>query len=80
MSEKMKMPRLREGMKDGVLCAWLKEEGESFKKGDALYEIETDKVVNQIEADFDGVMGKQVAEEGDRIACGETICEVNADA
>jgi pyruvate/2-oxoglutarate dehydrogenase complex dihydrolipoamide acyltransferase (E2) component len=77
MEKEIKMPKLRDEMKDGVLCAWLKEEGESFKKGEPLYEIETDKVVNQVEAEEDGVMKKQIAEEGDVVACGETIGEVS---
>lgn len=79
MNKEIKMPKLREEMKDGVLCAWLKEEGESFKKGEPLYEIETDKVVNQVEAEEDGVMQKQIAEEGDVIACGDKIAEVSID-
>jgi pyruvate/2-oxoglutarate dehydrogenase complex dihydrolipoamide acyltransferase (E2) component len=79
MNKEIKMPKLREKMKDGVLCAWLKEEGESFKKGEPLYEIETDKVVNQVEAEEDGVMQKQIAEEGDVVACGDKIAEVSID-
>ncbi len=79
MEKEIKMPRLREEMKEGVLCAWLKEEGESFKKGEPLYEIETDKVVNQVEAEEDGVLEKQLVEEGDVVPCGEKIGEVRVD-
>lgn len=79
MEKEIKMPRLREEMKEGVLCAWLKEEGESFKKGEPLYEIETDKVVNQVKAEEDGVLEKQLVEEGDVVPCGEKIGEVRVD-
>ena len=51
MKVELKMPRLRPEMKKGVLCAWLKDEGDTFEPGEAIYEIETDKVVNQIEAE-----------------------------
>jgi len=68
MEKKLVMPKLRPEMKTGVLCAWLKEEGEPVKAGEAIYEIETDKVVNQIEATEDGVLKKQLCEEGDDVA------------
>ena len=47
--------------------AWLKEEGEPVSAGEPLFEIETDKVVNQIEATQDGVLKKQLIEEGDTV-------------
>ena len=45
------MPKLRPDMQQGVVVAWLKQPGEPFQKGDAIYEVESDKVVNQIEAE-----------------------------
>ena len=65
MEKELKMPRLRPEMKEGVLCAWLKEEGDAVSAGEPLFEIETDKVVNQIEATEDGILQKQLCEEGD---------------
>ena len=67
MEKQLVMPKLQPEMKSGVLCAWLKDEGDEIHKGDALYEIETDKVVNQIEATQDGVLKKQLIEEGDTV-------------
>ena len=61
MEKQLVMPKLQPEMKSGVLCAWLKDEG------DALYEIETDKVVNQIEATEDGILRRQLCEEGDTV-------------
>jgi len=68
MEKNIVMPRLRPEMEKGVLCAWLKNEGEEIHKGEALYEIETDKVVNQIEATEDGILRRQLCEEGDSVA------------
>lgn len=76
MKKELLMPRLREEMKSGVLCAWLKEEGEPFRKGEPIFEIETEKVVNQIEADHDGVMVKQLVEEGDEVPVDGAVAEV----
>ena len=67
MDKKITMPRLRPEMQDGVLCAWLKEEGDAVVAGEPLFEIETDKVVNQIEATESGVLKKQLFEEGDTV-------------
>ena len=67
MKKELKMPKLRPEMESGVRCAWLKEEGEAFAAGEPLFEIETDKVVNQIEATENGVLEKQLCEEGDTV-------------
>ena len=68
MDRKITMPRLRPEMQEGVLCAWLKEEGDAVVAGEPLFEIETDKVVNQIEATESGILKKQMVEEGDTVA------------
>ena len=67
MKKNVNMPRLSPEMESGVLCAWLKEEGDAVEAGDALFEIETDKVVNQIEATEDGILRRQLCEEGDTV-------------
>jgi pyruvate/2-oxoglutarate dehydrogenase complex dihydrolipoamide acyltransferase (E2) component len=79
MKNELKMPKLWPGMEQGILCAWLKAPGEKFMKGESLYEIETEKVVNQVEAAEDGVMTKQLAEEGDEINVGEVIAEIEVE-
>ena len=76
MSDTITMPSLRPEMKSGILAAWLKEPGEAFKKGEPVFEIETDKVVSQIEASRDGVMGRHLVDEGDEVACGTAIAEI----
>ena len=68
MEKQVTMPKLRPEMERGVLCAWLKEEGETVAAGEPLFEIETDKVVNQIEATESGVMKKQLFEEGETVS------------
>ncbi len=77
MKKNVVMPSLKENMKEGVLCAWLKEEGEAYKKGDVLFEVETEKVVSQVKADRDGVILKKLAEEGDSVEVNATVAEVN---
>lgn len=76
MKVEIRMPRLRPEMKKGVLCAWLKDEGDTVEPGEAIYEIETDKVVDQVTAERGGRITKLVAEEGDELEPGALIAEI----
>ena len=67
------MPKLSPTMEEAVLVAWNKEEGESVKSGEILFEVETDKVVCEIEATADGVLDKLCFDEGDRVKPGELV-------
>ena len=79
MEKKINMPKLAPEMESGVLCAWLKEEGESVAAGEPLFEIETNKVVNQVEATVSGVLKKQLAEEGDTVDVNAAVAVVEAE-
>ena len=78
MKKEIRMPHFGDGTGSAVLCAWLKEPGETYHKGEALCEIEAKKVVSQLEAETDGVLVRQLAEEGDEVAAGEVLAEVEA--
>ena len=43
--EKIYMPKLSSYMEEGIIVSWLKGKGEKVKKGEPVFEIETDKVV-----------------------------------
>lgn len=73
MEKKINMPKLGPDMETGILCAWLKEVGEPVTVGEPLFEIETNKVVNQIEATESGVLKQQLAEEGDLVAVNTAV-------
>ncbi len=76
MKKKIALPKLSDEMKSAVLCAWLKQEGEEYKKGEPIYEIETEKVISQVEAEEDGIMVHQLVEEGDEVSVGAELAEV----
>jgi len=61
----IKLPRLGQGMESGTIVRWLKSEGESVAKGEPLFELDTDKVTQEVEADADGVLLKIVVPEGE---------------
>jgi pyruvate dehydrogenase E2 component (dihydrolipoamide acetyltransferase) len=61
----VKLPRLGQGMESGTIVRWLKSEGESVSKGEPLFELDTDKVTQEVEAEADGVLLKIVLPEGE---------------
>ena len=79
MEKKINMPKLAPEMESGVLCAWLKEEGDTDAAGEPLFEIETNKEVKQVEATVSGVLKKQLAEEGDTVRVDTAVAVVEAE-
>ena len=75
MATEIKLPRLGQGMESGTIVKWLKSEGDSVKKGEPLYELDTDKVTQEVEADAAGVLLKIAVSEGE-VPVGETIAFV----
>lgn len=69
------MPRLSDSMEEGTILKWLKSDGDDVSKGEELVEIETDKANMTYEADEAGTL-EIVAQEGDTLAVGETICRI----
>lgn len=78
MKIEVTMPKMSPEMRSGVLCAWLKDEGDRVRKGEALFEVETEKVVCQVEAERDGVLVRLLAEEGDDMPVGAVLAEMEA--
>ncbi len=72
MATEVKLPRLGQGMESGTIVKWLKSEGEQVQKGDALYELDTDKVTQEVEAEASGVLLKIAIPEGE-VEVGKTI-------
>lgn len=68
MVEVIIMPKLGFNMSEGKLVQWYKKEGDSVKKGEPLFSIETDKTNIDIEATGDGVVRKLLIEEGEAVA------------
>ncbi|MEM7502970.1 MAG: dihydrolipoamide acetyltransferase family protein [Pseudomonadota bacterium] len=60
-------------MQEGTITGWQVSAGSALKKGDELIDIETDKIVNTMEAPVDGVLCRQLAQEGDTLKVGELL-------
>lgn len=64
MAEVIKMPRMSDTMEEGVIVAWLVNEGETVSSGDTLAEVETDKATMELDSYFDGVLLHIAVKEG----------------
>jgi len=73
MSIEIRVPSLGESIVDAVIATWLKHEGDAVNVGDALVELETDKVNVEVSAEQSGVLQKIVKKEGDEVAVGDVI-------
>src|SRR5437763_14942143 len=78
MASEVKLPRLGQGMEAGTITKWLKSEGETVSKGEPLYEIDTDKVTQEVESDFAGVLLKIALPEGEA-PVGQTIAWIGTE-
>ena len=67
------MPKMGDAMEEGTLLKWLKSEGDDVSEGDAIAEIETDKVTMELEAEDAGTLAQLIADEGQDIPVGEAI-------
>src|SRR5215468_542914 len=72
MASEVKLPRLGQGMESGTIVKWLKAEGDRVEKGEPLYELDTDKVTQEVEADASGVLLRIAVAEGE-VEVGRTI-------
>src|SRR5262252_1353963 len=78
MAAEVKLPRLGQGMESGTIVKWLKSEGDAVTKGEPLYELDTDKVTQEVEAEADGVLLKIVVGEGE-VDVGTTVGVIGAE-
>src|SRR4029077_13436711 len=77
MASEVKLPRLGQGMEAGTNTKWLKSEGDAVAKGEPLFEIDTDKVTQEGESDYEGVLLKISLPEGEAPG-GKTIGWIGA--
>jgi len=64
-------------MESGTIVRWLKTEGDAVTKGEPLYELDTDKVTQEVEAESDGVLLKIVIADGE-VDVGTTVGIIGA--
>ena len=74
------MPQLGETVADGTVTKWFKKVGDNVVRGEALFEVSTDKVDTEIPAPVDGVVTSILVEEGTTVDVGTVLCVIGGDA
>ncbi len=74
----LKLSRVGMNMEEATITKWHKQAGDAFKKGEPLYDIETEKVQMEVEAPCDGVLVEQNVPEGDNAEVGQVVCTIES--
>ncbi|MCG8484414.1 MAG: hypothetical protein MJA31_13960 [Clostridia bacterium] len=73
---KVKLPKLGLTMEEGTITKWYKNVGDQVTVGEKLFEVETDKLTNEIEAKESGTLTKIIVQEGETVACLTELAEI----
>lgn len=80
MAEKpILVPKMGESISEATVIRWLKNVGEYVAKDEPLVEIATDKVDNEIPSTEEGILTKQLFQDGDVVKVGEPIAFIDAE-
>ena len=74
------MPQLGMAQDAGKIVSWLKAPGDKVAKGDALFEVETDKATMEVEAQASGYLTHVTAAAGEDVPVGQTIARISESA
>jgi len=75
----VEFPRLADTLVEGILKRWLKNVGEPVRKGEPLFEVETDKVNTEVESPYAGVLAEILVPEGDVAQVGQLLARLTSD-
>jgi 2-oxoglutarate dehydrogenase E2 component (dihydrolipoamide succinyltransferase) len=73
MAVEIRVPTLGESVVEAEVGTWLKHEGDTVQRGDALVELETDKVNVEVPAEQEGVLQKIIKHEGETVSVGDVL-------
>jgi pyruvate dehydrogenase E2 component (dihydrolipoamide acetyltransferase) len=74
----IQMPQLGETIIEGTILKWLKREGDTVERDEALFEISTDKVDTEVPSPVAGTVTKILVEEGQTVAVGTELAEIDS--
>ena len=76
MATTIVVPELGESIVEATVVRWLKKEGDFIKKNEVYLEIEGDKSIIEVEADFEGRLQSILVDEEAVVPCGTLIAKV----
>ena len=79
MATEVKIPAMGESISSGILAAWHVKDGDFVEKDQVLYELETDKITSEANAEVSGVISIQV-EADEEVEIGQVVATINESA
>lgn len=76
MIKEVHMPKLSPKSDQYFFGSWLKQPGDTVKVGDVLFEVETDKVISEVQSQENGVLKTQTVQEGDATKVGDLVATI----
>lgn len=76
MATEVKIPAMGESISSGILAAWHVKDGDYVEKDQVLYELETDKITSEANAEVSGVISIQVAAD-DEVEIGQVVALID---
>jgi pyruvate/2-oxoglutarate dehydrogenase complex dihydrolipoamide acyltransferase (E2) component len=76
MSTEILLPKIGFSMNEGVLSRWLVEDGATVEEGQPLYELESDKSLQEVEAPASGRLKILVTTTGETYPVGTVLGEI----
>ena len=73
MLKEITMPKLSPKSDEYFFGTWENQAGEAVKKGDILFEVESEKVISEVPSDFDGTLKEQRVQEGAKVKVGDVV-------
>ena len=80
MAIKIVVPEIGESVRDATVHQWLKKEGDFVEAGEALVELETDKVNLEVGAKASGILANIVAQAGQDVKVGDVLGQIDDNA
>ncbi len=77
MRVSLKLSRVGMSMQEATIAKWHKAPGEAFAAGDVLYEIETEKVTQEVTAPAGGRLVEVLVPQGQTVEVGGVVCVVD---
>ena len=75
----LKLPKMGESVAEATITNWLKEVGDTIEEDEAVLEIATDKVDNEVPSEVDGVLVEKFFEPDDVVQVGQTIAIIETE-
>lgn len=77
MQQTVTMPKINPKSDEVIFGIWAKNVGDTITAGEVLFEVETEKVVSEVESNFNGILVEILVNENDAVQTGEAIAIID---